>query len=134
MENLGCVTFREVLLLVDPDEASQPELQVVADVINHELAHMWFGDLVTMQWWEGIWLNEAFATFMETSCSNAYRPDWRVWDTFARARSQANSDPLATPPLSNRQTLVSSDDISCRVPACRASASRSSPAQRDRAA
>jgi len=89
MENLGCVTFREVLLLVDPDEASQPELQVVADVINHELAHMWFGDLVTMQWWEGIWLNEAFATFMETSCSDAYRPDWRVWDTFARARAQA---------------------------------------------
>ena len=89
MENLGCVTFREVLLLVDPDDAAQPELQRVADVINHELAHMWFGDLVTMQWWEGIWLNEAFATFMETSCSNAYRPDWRVWDTFARARSAA---------------------------------------------
>lgn len=97
MENLGCVTFREVLLLVDPDEASQPELQVVADVINHELAHMWFGDLVTMQWWEGIWLNEAFATFMETSCSNAYRPDWRVWDTFARARAQAfDVDALAS--------------------------------------
>ncbi len=97
MENLGCVTFREVLLLVDPDEASQPELQVVADVINHELAHMWFGDLVTMQWWEGIWLNEAFATFMETSCSDAYRPDWRVWDTFARARAQAfDVDALAS--------------------------------------
>ena len=97
MENLGCITFREVLLLVDPDEASQPELQVVADVINHELAHMWFGDLVTMQWWEGIWLNEAFATFMETSCSHAYRPDWRVWDTFARARAQAfDVDALAS--------------------------------------
>ena len=97
MENLGCVTFREVLLLVDPDEASQPELQVVADVINHELAHMWFGDLVTMQWWEGIWLNEAFATFMEISCSNAYRPDWRVWDSFARSRAQAfDVDALAS--------------------------------------
>ncbi|MEM9468457.1 MAG: M1 family metallopeptidase, partial [Actinomycetota bacterium] len=89
MENLGCVTFREVLLLIDPADAAQPELQRAADVINHELAHMWFGDLVTMQWWEGIWLNEAFATFMETSCSDAYRPDWRVWDTFARARSAA---------------------------------------------
>ncbi|MEO0494942.1 MAG: M1 family metallopeptidase [Actinomycetota bacterium] len=97
MENLGCVTFREVLLIIDPADAAQPELQRAADVINHELAHMWFGDLVTMQWWEGIWLNEAFATFMETSCSDAYRPDWRVWDTFARARSAAfDVDALAS--------------------------------------
>ena len=91
MENLGCVTFREVLLLVDPGAASQPELQRVAAVINHELAHMWFGDLVTMAWWEGIWLNEAFATFMETACSDAYRPDWQVWSTFCRSRASALS-------------------------------------------
>jgi aminopeptidase N len=97
MENLGCVTFREVLLLVDPEGASQPELQRIADVVNHELAHMWFGDLVTMKWWEGIWLNEAFATFMETSCSDAYRPDWEVWTTFGRARAAAfDTDALAT--------------------------------------
>ncbi len=97
MENLGCVTFRVVLLLVDPEQASQPELQHVADVVNHELAHMWFGDLVTMKWWEGIWLNEAFATFMETSCSHAYRPDWDVWTTFGRARSVAfDTDALAS--------------------------------------
>ena len=91
MENLGCVTFREVLLLVDPGTASQPEQQRVADVINHELAHMWFGDLVTMAWWEGIWLNEAFATFMETACTDAYRPDWRVWSTFCLSRAAAFS-------------------------------------------
>jgi len=96
MENLGCVTFREVLLLIDPDATSQPELQRVADVINHEIAHMWFGDLVTMKWWEGIWLNEAFATFMEISCSDHYRPDWLVWTTFGRARTAAfNTDALA---------------------------------------
>ncbi len=89
MENLGCVTFREVLLLIDASTASQAEQQRVADVVNHELAHMWFGDLVTMSWWQGIWLNEAFATFMETSCSHAYRPDWRVWSTFGRARASA---------------------------------------------
>ena len=97
MENLGCVTFREVLLLVDPSTASQPELQRVADVVNHELAHMWFGDLVTMAWWEGIWLNEAFATFAETACSDAYRPDWQVWSTFCRSRASAlSTDALST--------------------------------------
>ena len=89
MENLGCVTFREVLLLVEPSAASQPDLQRAAAVINHELAHMWFGDLVTMAWWEGIWLNEAFATFMETACTDAYRPDWRVWSSFCRSRAAA---------------------------------------------
>ena len=97
MENLGCVTFREVLLLVDPGAASQPDLQRVAAVINHELAHMWFGDLVTMAWWEGIWLNEAFATFMETACTDAYRPGWRVWSSFCRSRASAlATDALAT--------------------------------------
>lgn len=89
MENLGCITFREVLLLIDPKTATQPELQTAAAVINHEIAHMWFGDLVTMKWWEGIWLNEAFATFMETACTDAYRPDWQVWTTFSRGRSAA---------------------------------------------
>ena len=89
MENLGCITFREVLLLIDPETAAQPELQTAAAVINHELAHMWFGDLVTMKWWEGIWLNEAFATFMETACTDAYRPDWQVWTTFSRGRAAA---------------------------------------------
>lgn len=89
MENLGCVTFREVLLLVDPAEATQPELQNVTDVIAHELAHMWFGDLVTMDWWEGIWLNEAFATFMEMAATDAFRPDWDRWTSFAVARTAA---------------------------------------------
>ncbi len=89
MENLGCITFREVLLLIDPTTATQPELQTAAAVINHEIAHMWFGDLVTMKWWEGIWLNEAFATFMETACTDAYQPDWQVWTTFSRGRSAA---------------------------------------------
>jgi aminopeptidase N len=79
MENLGCITYRETALLVDPSTASHPEIQRVAEVVHHEIAHMWFGDLVTMAWWEGIWLNEAFATFMQLLCTNAFRPKWRVW-------------------------------------------------------
>lgn len=89
MENLGCITFRENLLLVDPATATQNERQLVADVVAHELAHMWFGDLVTMGWWNGIWLNEAFATFMELAACDAYRPDWGRWTTFGLERSVA---------------------------------------------
>ncbi len=89
MENLGCVTFREVILLVDKEKATQPELLRIADVIAHELAHMWFGDLVTMRWWNGIWLNEAFATFMAALCTDAFNPEWRRWDQFSLERSAA---------------------------------------------
>mgnify|MGYP003345648312 CR=1 FL=1 len=63
MENLGCITYRENLLLVDPERGTQFEMQTLADVVHHELAHMWFGDLVTMRWWDGLWLNESFATY-----------------------------------------------------------------------
>ena len=97
MENLGCVVYRETLLLVDPESATQSELLAVVDVIAHELAHMWFGDLVTMRWWNGIWLNEAFATFMEMRCSAAFRPEWQRWMHFGRERSGAfDVDSLAT--------------------------------------
>jgi puromycin-sensitive aminopeptidase len=89
MENLGCVTFREILLLVDPATTTQAELLNVTDVINHELAHMWFGDLVTMKWWNGIWLNEAFATFMEMHATDAFRPLWDRWTTFGLSRTAA---------------------------------------------
>jgi puromycin-sensitive aminopeptidase len=89
MENLGCVTFREILVLVDPTTATQPELQNVTDVIAHELAHMWFGDLVTMRWWNGIWLNEAFATFMEMMATDAFRPEWDRFTSFGLSRTAA---------------------------------------------
>ncbi len=96
MENLGCITFRETLLLADPDQATQGELQNIVDVIAHELAHMWFGDLVTMKWWNGIWLNEAFATFMELKVTDAFRPEWERWVSFGLTRSTAfDTDALA---------------------------------------
>jgi puromycin-sensitive aminopeptidase len=97
MENVGCVTFRETLLLADPQHATQGELQNVVDVIAHELAHMWFGNLVTMKWWNGIWLNEAFATFMELKVTDAFRPEWERWVGFGLARSTAfDTDALET--------------------------------------
>jgi puromycin-sensitive aminopeptidase len=89
MENVGAVTFRENLLLIDPERATRGELERVADVIAHEVAHMWFGDLVTMKWWNGIWLNEAFATFMELLCVDAFRPDWDRWVTFGLTKGAA---------------------------------------------
>jgi puromycin-sensitive aminopeptidase len=91
MENLGCVTYREHVLLVDPAVASQLELQRIAAVVAHETAHMWFGDLVTMKWWNGIWLNEAFATFMELTANDDFRPDWLVWTAFGSSKAQALS-------------------------------------------
>ena len=110
MENLGCVTFRERLVLIEPSAATQAELQAVVDVIAHEIAHMWFGDLVTMRWWNGIWLNEAFATFMEMTCTDAFRPDWRRWVDFGLSRTAAlDTDALAsTRPI--EYPVVSPDD------------------------
>jgi len=91
MENLGAITFRETALLVDDQAATHAELERVADVVAHENAHMWFGDLVTMSWWNGLWLNEAFATFMEMLAVDAWRPQWRRWTTFGVSRAAALS-------------------------------------------
>ncbi|MGZ4132544.1 MAG: M1 family metallopeptidase, partial [Actinomycetota bacterium] len=89
MENIGLVTYRETLLLLDPATSTQEEQLDVTETVAHELAHMWFGDLVTMRWWNGIWLNEAFATFMSYLCVDAMHPEWRVWESFVRVRATA---------------------------------------------
>jgi puromycin-sensitive aminopeptidase len=91
MENLGAITYRETALLVDERQATHAELERVADVVAHENAHMWFGDLVTMTWWNGIWLNEAFATFLEMLAVDAWKPSWRRWNTFGASRAAAFS-------------------------------------------
>jgi puromycin-sensitive aminopeptidase len=96
MENLGCITYRETALLLNTEKATQAEAQRVADVIAHEIAHMWFGDLVTMKWWNGIWLNEAFATFAEMKCVDAYKPEWKRWLAFSQFRDMSQeTDALA---------------------------------------
>lgn len=82
MENWGLVTYREAYLLLDPDNTTLANKQLVATVITHELAHQWFGDLVTMNWWDDLWLNESFANMMEYLSVNAIKPEWHVWEMF----------------------------------------------------
>jgi len=78
MENFGAITYRETELLIDPKTASENAKTQVALVIAHEMAHQWFGDLVTMQWWDNLWLNEGFATWMENKPVQAMRPEWNI--------------------------------------------------------
>jgi aminopeptidase N/puromycin-sensitive aminopeptidase len=78
MENFGAITYRETLLLLDPKTASVGAKKEVAIVIAHEMAHQWFGDLVTMQWWDNLWLNEGFATWMENKSVAVMHPEWNI--------------------------------------------------------
>lgn len=87
MENWGLVTYREIALLADPATTSISSKQYIATVIAHELAHQWFGNLVTMKWWNNLWLNESFATLMEYICVDALEPSWDIWTEFASSES-----------------------------------------------
>ena len=82
MENWGAITFRETILLYDPKTSSTRTKQFIAEVISHEIAHQWFGNLVTMKWWNDLWLNESFATFMATKFVDKFYPEWNLWDQF----------------------------------------------------
>ena len=83
MENWGCITFREIALLADAENRSISSEQYVSLVVAHELAHMWFGNLVTMRWWDDLWLNESFASIMEHITLDAIHPDWHQWEHYA---------------------------------------------------
>lgn len=89
MENWGLITFREIALLVDPKTTSISSRRYVAMVICHELAHMWFGNLVTMKWWNDLWLNESFATLMEYIAVDKLHPEWNIWLEFSTSESIA---------------------------------------------
>ena len=82
MENWGAITFRETILLYDSKTSSTRTKQFIAEVISHEIAHQWFGNLVTMKWWNDLWLNESFATFMATKFVDKFYPEWDLWDQF----------------------------------------------------
>jgi puromycin-sensitive aminopeptidase len=89
MENAGLITYRELALLLDPATAPLAVQKRVAEVVTHELAHQWFGNWVTMVWWDDLWLNEAFATWMAYKIVDLWRPDWRVWLDFDAGKATA---------------------------------------------
>ena len=79
MENWGGITYYESTLLFDPKSSSGETKQNIYEVLAHEMAHMWFGDLVTMAWWDNLWLNEGFASWMGSKCTAHFNPQWEVW-------------------------------------------------------
>jgi aminopeptidase N/puromycin-sensitive aminopeptidase len=96
MENVGCITFREVLLLIDEKQGSVDLKKTIASVTSHEIAHMWFGDLVTMKWWDDVWLNEGFATWMSSKPVQKWKPDWNFnLDDVSGTGGTLNTDSLA---------------------------------------
>ena len=105
MENWGLVTYRETALLVDEKNSSAAARQRVAEVVDHELAHQWFGNLVTMEWWTDLWLNEGFASYMGPKAVDHQFPEWKVWDqyivvellTALRDDSLRNTHPIEIP-------------------------------------
>jgi aminopeptidase N/puromycin-sensitive aminopeptidase len=87
MENFGAITYRETDLLIDPKTAPVDAKKRVGLVVAHEMAHQWFGDMVTMQWWNNIWLNEGFATWMENKAAAAWHPEWNIPQDVAKDRN-----------------------------------------------
>jgi len=89
MENWGLLTFRETCMLVDPNNTSLDAKQFVAMTVAHEVAHQWFGNLVTMEWWDDLWLNEGFASWIEYMCVDNMFPDWHMWTQFTSLEQQS---------------------------------------------
>ncbi len=102
MENWGAITYRETMLLYEEKTSSQQTKEEIAEVIAHELAHQWFGNLVTMQWWNDLWLNESFATFMATKAANHFFPEWDLWDQFLKS---ATADAMALDSLESSHPI-----------------------------
>ncbi len=105
MENWGAITFREAYLLVDENSSVRTK-KTVANVTAHEVAHQWFGNLVTMEWWDDLWLNESFATFMAGKVVDSLFPNWRVWQDFVR---------VDTSSAMSRDSLESTHPIQARI-------------------
>ncbi|MDE2292861.1 MAG: M1 family metallopeptidase [Elusimicrobia bacterium] len=111
MENWGAVFFRDSALLVDPKLSSTRAQRRVAEVVAHELVHQWFGNLVTMRWWDDLWLNEAFATWLAYKVVDQWKPEWRFWQAF----DQQRQSPLAIDALTTTRPIESPASSSAEV-------------------
>ncbi|HEY7617463.1 MAG TPA: M1 family metallopeptidase, partial [Terriglobales bacterium] len=111
MENTAAITYREVYLLIDANHSSVSARKQVAEILAHEIAHMWFGDLVTMQWWDDIWLNEGFATWASSKPIDAWKPEWdiRTDDLLETSNSLSDDSLKSTRPI--RQAAESPGEI-----------------------
>ena len=118
MENWGAIFYFEPYLLVDPQLSTQRDQQNVYIVVAHEVSHQWFGNLVTMKWWDDLWLNEGFATWMATKATNHYKPEWNVWsrdsesrETAMRLDSRDSTHPIVRQVKTYEEAELSFDDI-----------------------
>lgn len=127
MENWGLVIFQESSVLYDPNRDSVKTQRNVGSMVMHELSHQWFGNLVTMQWWDGLWLNEGFATWVQMYASSKLFPEWRVWDMFVgpaalqtalEMDSLQSSHPIEVPLKSVAELTQTSNAITYSKGAC----------------
>lgn len=110
MENWGLITYRERVLLAYPNETGQSMLEQIALVIAHETSHQWFGNLVTMKWWNDLWLNESFANMMEYQAVDAIHPEWKVWGMFVAQEGLGALRRDATPGVQTIKAEVTHPD------------------------
>lgn len=106
MENWGLVTYREVAMLLDETSGTIESRQYIATVVAHELSHQWFGNLVTMKWWDDLWLNESFANLMEYRAVDAMYPEWHIWEQFVSNEGAS---------AKRRDSLADVQPIHCQV-------------------
>lgn len=118
MENWGAILYFEKALLLDPNLSSESARRFVFVVVAHEMAHQWFGNLVTMEWWDNLWLNEGFASWMENKATDHFHPDWMKWlqsesgrQNAMRLDAQKTTHPVVQEVLSGQQADESFDEI-----------------------